>query len=241
MSGRRSEEEANKAAPLSLSQTPCDTLNPPPNKVCQYNSLGSQLLTAEPFFTVTLPDPQRARYWKGELLSLPALLYLLVFPDMEMTWHWPASRAGYFERGGLFLHPFFSLLVSFRHEACQPNQYGILWGRRMKQTVVILGARFVFAALLTKRFGFESFSLPERPESLITEVQPWPSAFNIVLPQTGKLKVFSSSLSYISGIMQFWLKFGPCTQWEMKLMQTRCKNSLFLKANYLSIELSRDC
>lgn len=80
MSGRRSEEEANKAAPLSLSQTPCDTLNPPPNKVCQYNSLGSQLLTAEPFFTVTLPDPQRARYWKGGAAIFACALIPACFP-----------------------------------------------------------------------------------------------------------------------------------------------------------------
>lgn len=69
MTGRRSEEEANKVPPLSVSQTPCDTVNPPQNKVCQYNSLGSQLLTAKVFFffffTVTLPDPQRTCFWKG--------------------------------------------------------------------------------------------------------------------------------------------------------------------------------
>lgn len=116
--------EANKAPPLSVRQAPCDTLNPPQNKVCQYNSLGSQLLTAEAFFTVTLSDPQRARYWKGAVIF--TVLYLLVFPDMEITWLCPSLRVGYFERGGLLLHRFFSLLVSFQPEACQPNQYSTL-------------------------------------------------------------------------------------------------------------------
>lgn len=64
--------EANKVLPLSVRQAPCDTLNPPQNKVCQYNSLGSQLLTAKAFFTVTLPDPQRAHYRKGAVI-LPVL------------------------------------------------------------------------------------------------------------------------------------------------------------------------
>lgn len=153
--------------------------------------------------------------------------YLFGFPDMEITWLCPALRAGYFESGGLLLHRFFSLLVSFQHEACQPNQYRTL--REIDEADSDYRTMFyVFAALLTKRFNFECFSPPERPESLITEEQPWPSAFiqPCLRPQTAKLE---APLSYINCIIKFWLKFWPCAQYDMNLMQTWCKKSFFMK------------
>lgn len=76
----RSVEEANKAPPLSASQTPCDTLNPPQNKVCQYNSLGSQLLTAEAsfffFFYSNTPWPTKSMLLERKLLSCLCLTCL---------------------------------------------------------------------------------------------------------------------------------------------------------------------
>lgn len=79
MTGCRSEEEANKVPPLSVSQTPCDTLNPPQNKVCQYNSLGSQLLTAEAFFFFfysSTPWPTKSLLLEKKLLSCLCLTCL---------------------------------------------------------------------------------------------------------------------------------------------------------------------